>query len=155
MGGEASSIIIHQMRPYGRISVCGSISAYNEVNLPKGKHRIHLIDYKEIIHIFLATIIQPAMVGKMLEMKGFVVSQFKARRFEGIQQNLEWILEGKLKYRETITEGFQDTPKALIGILNGENIGKAVVRIKGSHVDTLPVDFKGALHIFKKKEVRN
>lgn len=62
-------------------------------------------------------------------MKGFIVTRWRDRWFEGIKQNLQWIKEGKLVYRETVTEGFENMTKALIGILKSENIGKAVVKV--------------------------
>lgn len=49
---------------------------------------------------------------------------------EAFNQNLQWIKEGKLKYKETITNGFENTPSAFIGLFQGKNIGKAVVKIK-------------------------
>jgi len=51
------------------------------------------------------------------------------RQMEGINQNLEWYKEGNLKCRETVTEGFENMGRALIGVLNGDNIGKAVVKV--------------------------
>lgn len=48
---------------------------------------------------------------------------------EGIKQNYQWIKEGKLNPRETITHGFENTPKALIDLMNGLNIGKAIVKV--------------------------
>lgn len=48
---------------------------------------------------------------------------------EGIKQNLQWIQEGKLKYKETVTEGFENMTKAFISLLKGENFGKAIVKV--------------------------
>lgn len=48
---------------------------------------------------------------------------------EGINQNFKWIKEGKIKYRETITHGFENLPNALIDVMNGGNIGKALVKV--------------------------
>jgi len=62
-------------------------------------------------------------------MKGFLVRTLKDRLMEGINQNLQWYKEGNLKYRETVTEGFENMGKALIGVLSGDNIGKAVVKV--------------------------
>ncbi|KRT78548.1 hypothetical protein AMK59_8752 [Oryctes borbonicus] len=113
VGGELSSQVIQKMNRYGRISVCGSISSYNVKpwQLPK------------------ATIMQPSVVMNELEMKGFLVSTWKNRWMEGINQNLKWLVDGKLLYRETITNDFENMPKAFIGVLNGENIGKAIVKV--------------------------
>ncbi|XP_047004087.1 prostaglandin reductase 1-like [Schistocerca americana] len=111
VGGEMSSAIINSMREYGRISVCGAISGYNESNLPK------------------ATIIQHAAIFKQLRMEGFMYIRWHDRWGEGIGQLMQWIREGKIKYHETVTDGFQNTPKAFVGMLQGENLGKAVVKV--------------------------
>lgn len=47
---------------------------------------------------------------------------------EGITQILKWIQEDKIKYHETVTEGFENMPTALIEMLRGSNTGKAVVK---------------------------
>lgn len=113
VGGEISSTVINQMRDFGRIAVCGSISSYN---LPYGQWP-------------KAAIIQPTMVFKQLKMEGFLVQRFWSKWFDGIVQSKRWIDEGKLKYRETITEGFENMPQAFIDMLQGKNFGKAVVKV--------------------------
>ncbi|RZB39601.1 prostaglandin reductase 1 [Asbolus verrucosus] len=132
VGGETSSIIMNQMNQGGRVSVCGAISSYN-AKVP-----------------IRASIVQPAIVQKQLELKGFVSNQFLDRTMDGIKQNLQWVKEGKLKYRETITDGFENATRALIGVIRGENFGKALVRVKTSHVANESVDFSNALNKFKK-----
>lgn len=63
-------------------------------------------------------------------MEGFVVHRWADRWEEGIKQNLQWIKEGKLKYKETITEGFENAFNAFVGMLQGDNTGKAIVKIQ-------------------------
>ncbi|XP_063240678.1 prostaglandin reductase 1-like isoform X1 [Bacillus rossius redtenbacheri] len=113
VGGKLSSTIIKQMNNFGRISVCGSVASYNEdpSNLPE------------------APIIQRAIVGKQLKMEGFLVKRWSNRWLEGINQLLQWIVEGKLKYNETVTRGFENMPTAFIEMLQGKNVGKAVVKV--------------------------
>ncbi|XP_049949184.1 prostaglandin reductase 1-like [Schistocerca serialis cubense] len=111
VGGKLSSDVIYNMRTGGRISVCGSISSYNSTEIPT------------------APILQPAMIFKELKMEGFLVKRWLDRWDEGIKQNIQWIKQGKLKYRETVTEGFENMPKAFIGMLKGENVGKAVIKV--------------------------
>ena len=41
----------------------------------------------------------------------------------------QWVKEGRVKYREDIVDGFENAPRALIGLLRGENFGKLVVRV--------------------------
>ncbi|XP_048505466.1 prostaglandin reductase 1-like [Athalia rosae] len=112
VGGEISSIVINQMNQFGRVAVCGSISSYNtDANaLPK------------------ATIIQPALLLSQLKIEGFVVGRWADRWMEGIEQNLKWLKENKLKYKETVTEGFENMFDAFVEMLHGENTGKAVVK---------------------------
>ncbi|KAI4467484.1 prostaglandin reductase [Holotrichia oblita] len=112
VGGEMSSIIIQRMNMNGRIAICGAITAYNDQeDQPK------------------ATMVQLSMLSKRLRMRGFHVHEFLDRWDEGITQILKWIKEGKLKYKETVTQGFENLPNALIGMFQGENIGKAVVKV--------------------------
>ncbi|XP_011297844.1 prostaglandin reductase 1 [Fopius arisanus] len=112
VGGEISSTILYQMNTFGRVSVCGSISSYNADSSAYPK----------------ATVIQPAAVFGQLKIEGFLVTRWADRFLEGSVKNLQWIKEGKLKYRETITNGFENMFKAFAGMLKGENIGKAVVK---------------------------
>lgn len=62
-------------------------------------------------------------------MEGFVVSRWTDRWEEAINQNVEWINEGKLKYRETVTNGFDNMFKAFLDLFDGQNIGKAIVKV--------------------------
>ncbi|KAG8282928.1 Prostaglandin reductase 1 [Homalodisca vitripennis] len=112
VGGEISSHVVYQMKTYGRISVCGSISSYNN----------------DISSIPKAPVIQMALLMNQLSMEGFHVQRWIDRWMEGIKQNLQWIQEGKLVYKETVTEGFSKMPEAFIGMLKGDNTGKAVVK---------------------------
>lgn len=111
VGGEISSTVIRQMRENGRISVCGAISMYNENELPK------------------AAVLQPFFVLKQLSMKGFIVWTYFSRWFEGIGQLKQLIEDGNIKYHETVTNGFEETPQAFIDMLQGKNVGKAIVKV--------------------------
>lgn len=101
------------MNMFGRVAVCGSISSYNDVpnQLPK------------------ATILQPALVFKQLKMEGFLARRWGDRWEEGFAELLKWIESGQLKVKEHVTEGFEKLYDAFIGMLAGENIGKAVVKV--------------------------
>lgn len=59
-----------------------------------------------------------------------LVSRFMDRFPEGIAQMAQWIKEGKLKYREQIVAGFENAPRALIGVLQGDNTGKMLVAMR-------------------------
>lgn len=62
-------------------------------------------------------------------MEGFQSYLFYDRIDEAFKQNLQWIQEGRLRYNETVTEGFENMPKAFIDMLEGKNIGKAIVKV--------------------------
>lgn len=113
VGGELSSTVISQMRDFGRISVCGSISSYN---LPFGEFPT-------------APILQPIFVVKQLKMEGFLLQQFQNKWSDGLSELKKWTDEGKLKYRETVMNGFENMPQALIAMLQGQIIGKTVVKV--------------------------
>jgi prostaglandin reductase 1 len=110
VGGELSSIIIDQMNMFGRISVCGAISGYND-----------------------KTVMVPAFQTfhrRQLRMEGFMNYRWIAPWMEkGMFEMLQWIQEGKIKYKETVTEGFEKLPTAFIDMMGGKNIGKAIVKV--------------------------
>ncbi|XP_050315142.1 prostaglandin reductase 1-like [Anthonomus grandis grandis] len=111
VGGDITSIVLNQMNRYGRISVCGAISGYNDEGVPK------------------APAIQNAIIVNQLKMEGFMVQRWSHRWMEGITQNLEWIRQGKLKYQETVTNGFNNMFNGFTDMLKGVNTGKAVVKV--------------------------
>lgn len=67
---------------------------------------------------------------KELKVEGFLVNRWFNRWQEGIDANLNWLLEGKLKYQEKVYHGFDNMVDALVGMLRGENTGKAIVKVK-------------------------
>ncbi|XP_063893796.1 prostaglandin reductase 1-like [Helicoverpa armigera] len=113
VGGELSSIIINQMNDFGRVAVCGSSSSYNEDPSKTPK----------------ASILQPALVFKQLKIEGFLTWRWLYRQSDAHTELIKWIQSGELKPREHIYEGFENIYDAFLGILKGENVGKAVVKL--------------------------
>ncbi|XP_047990881.1 prostaglandin reductase 1-like [Leguminivora glycinivorella] len=113
VGGELSSTVVAHMNEFGRVAVCGAISIYNETDPMKRK----------------GTFLQPYIVGKQLKIEGFQVNRFAERTAEGIRQNLQWVKEGKLKYKNHIYDGFESTVDAFIGLFKGDNTGKSIVKV--------------------------
>lgn len=62
-------------------------------------------------------------------MEGFIVFRWLDRYEEGLQQNMKWIKEGKLRYKETVSSGFENLFEAFVSMLKGGNMGKSVVKI--------------------------
>lgn len=117
VGGQFTAEALPHMADFCRIAVCGAISTYNDESKDIGKISM-TSPYSE------ATIL-----WKQLRIEGFIVVHWQDRWTEGIEQIKQWITEGKIKYRETITDGFDKVPDAFIGLFSGENIGKAVVKV--------------------------
>jgi NADPH-dependent curcumin reductase CurA len=68
-------------------------------------------------------------VVKRLTMQGFIVMDFMEQRDEALNDLQGWVAAGKLKVKEDIIDGLENTPKALIGLLAGENLGKRMVKV--------------------------
>lgn len=114
VGGSNSSTILHKMRDFGRIAIAGSIVAYNQP-----------MDEWQKVPMF-----QPDVLFKQLTISGFLIWGHTDEWLDRIGQIQKWIEEGKIKYNETITNGFENMPKALIEMLQGNNVGKSVVNLK-------------------------
>ena len=98
------------MKTFGRIVLCGMISQYNAVTpyaLP---------------NLFLA-------ITNRLKLHGFIVRDHYYMQNEFHSLMIKWINEGKIKWKETIVEGLESAPNAFIGLFNGENFGKMLVKM--------------------------
>lgn len=113
VGGELSAAILRQMRMFGRIAVCGAISTNNQ----------------KAFEVPTMPSQQALFVEKQLKMEGLQAWCWADRWLEGIENMYALVACGKIKYRETITEGFEQMPTAFIGMLRGGNTGKAIVKI--------------------------
>ena len=111
VGGDITDAVVPLLNPHGRISVCGQISQYNAEKPPTGPR------------------ILPYLIVKRARAEGFLVFDYRDRYKEGMTQMAQWIKEGRIKYREHIVEGFENTPRAFIGMLGGENTGKMLVKV--------------------------
>ncbi|KAM4603263.1 prostaglandin reductase 1-like [Polymixia lowei] len=110
VGGEFSSAAMPLMKEFGRIAVCGSISTYNDVAPQRGPY------------------VHSHVIFKQLRMEGFLVTRWEHKHQEALRRILAWIQEGKLSWTEHVSEGFSNMPAAFIGMLRGDNMGKAVVK---------------------------
>jgi NADPH-dependent curcumin reductase CurA len=111
VGGSVSDAILPLLNQAARVVICGQISIYN-------------LDQPDIgLRPQRYLLVSSAM------MKGFIITAYAARFSEGIKQMAQWLSEGKLKYVETIVEGFENTPRAFIGLFTGENLGKQIVKV--------------------------
>ena len=110
VGGTISDAVLFHLALHARVSICGQISLYN-LERPEAGPR------------FL-----PLLIVYRAKVEGFLISDYAPRYAEGLRQLTEWFSAGKLKYQETIEEGLENAPRAFIGMLQGANTGKQLVR---------------------------
>ena len=110
VGGAVSAAVHPRLTIGARIVICGQISQYN---LERPEPTFH----PGILIVFRA------------RMQGFLVSDYAHRFDEAAARLARWIAEGKIRWREDVTEGLESAPRAFIGMLRGENRGKAIVKV--------------------------
>jgi NADPH-dependent curcumin reductase CurA len=112
VGGDIFETCLFAMNNFGRIACCGALSQYDGAPPAHGPRGIPGL-----------------IVTKRLTLRGFVVMDFDDRREQALNDLQTWVAQGKLKVREDILEGLENTPGALIGLLAGENRGKRMVKV--------------------------
>jgi len=111
VGGEVSDAVLPLLNKGARIILCGQISLY-------------CLDKPDV-----GPRPQPYLLVNSAMMQGFIITGYAPRFSEGVMQLARWLAEGKLKYAETIVEGFENTPQAFIGLFTGDNLGKQIVKV--------------------------
>jgi NADPH-dependent curcumin reductase CurA len=96
--------------------------------------RIVLVGYIAGVNGVRPTVSDPAipLMSKRARMEGFIVYDYEDRADEARQAIAGWLREGRIRYRETIEDGFEALPRAFISMLGGGNIGKQLVRMPGA-----------------------
>jgi NADPH-dependent curcumin reductase CurA len=112
VGGDILEACLSQMNNRGRIACCGAISQYDGVPSAHGPRGVPGL-----------------IVVKRLIMQGFIVTDFMDQRDAALADLQSWVSSGKLKVQEDVIDGLENTPKALIGLLAGENRGKRMVKV--------------------------
>ncbi|RSK26591.1 NADP-dependent oxidoreductase [Bacillus sp. HMF5848] len=117
VGGEISDAVLSKLNRFARVPVCGAISSYNLEKIDVGPR------------------VQTTLIKKSALMQGFTVGNYAKRFPEGAIQLGQWLQEGKLTYRETIREGFENIPNAFLDLFKGNNIGKLLVKVSDRQND--------------------
>lgn len=116
VGGKVLDAVIPLLNTFARVPVCGLVSQYNATELPKGPDRMNWL--------------MGIILRKKIKMQGFIIFDNFAHLYPQFAQEMTaWIKDGKIKYREEIIDGLENAPEAFIGLLNGENFGKRVIRV--------------------------
>ena len=111
VGGEISDNVISNLSVGARIAVCGQISLYNLEENENGPR------------------IGSSLLINQASMTGFLVFQFKSRYHEGLTKLSQWLIEGKIKYKEDIVSGIENAPSTFIGMMKGKTFGKLLIKI--------------------------
>ena len=111
VGGEILDAALSRLARGARIVICGAISQYNNEGPMKGPSN------------YMSLLVNRA------RMEGFVVFDYADRYMDAAMEMAGWMMEGKLKSREDIVEGFETFPETLLKLYKGENIGKLILKV--------------------------
>jgi NADPH-dependent curcumin reductase CurA len=110
VAGAVLDAVLKNLRDHARIALCGMISEYNAEASPAGPN------------------LRPLLANKAM-IQGFIVGEHLSRRQAFLDELLPLVRSGRVKHREDVTKGLDNAPRGLIGLLRGENFGKALVEL--------------------------
>lgn len=116
VGGPVWEAVMPHLNLFARVPVCGLAANYNSTGLPEGPDRS-----QELLQTVL---------NQSLTIRGFIQTEFQSTLFEDFLRDMgAWVREGRIAYREDITEGLDNAPETFIGMLSGKNFGKTIVKV--------------------------
>jgi NADPH-dependent curcumin reductase CurA len=119
VGGAVWQAVLPLLNPFARVPVCGLIAQYSMAAPPAGSDRLP------------ATMV--AVLRKSLLLRGFINYEFAAEHFSAFLRTVSaGLADGRIRYREDITDGLENAPAVLMGVLEGRNFGKALIRVAAS-----------------------
>src|SRR5262245_43826777 len=110
VGGAVQRAVWPLLNDFARIPVCGLIAHYNATTPMPGPDMF-------------------SVLRRRLLLRGFIVSDFVAKQADFLRDVGEWVRMGRLKYREDIVDGLEKAPASFLGMLQGKNFGKMLVRV--------------------------
>jgi len=110
VGGEVMDAAFRVLNPFSRVALCGMISDYNATEA-------------------YGTKMMRSLLVNRVKLQGFIVFDRQDLYVRAVSQLAKWVSQGKLKYHETVADGLQNAPKAFIGLLKGQNLGKQLVKL--------------------------
>jgi NADPH-dependent curcumin reductase len=110
VGGAVQQAVWPLLNDFARIPVCGLIAQYSAATPMPG------------LDMF-------SVLRKRLTLRGFIVTDFAAKQADFLREASEWVRSGRLKYREDVVEGLENAPAAFLGLLQGKNFGKLLVKV--------------------------
>ncbi|MBZ8131841.1 NADP-dependent oxidoreductase [Afifella sp. IM 167] len=115
VGGAVFEAVLPLLNSFARIPVCGLVAQYNATGPSEGPDRLPGL--------------MRAVLTKSLTIRGFIQTEFAEKMPEFLKEMGPWIAEGRVRYREDIVEGLERAPEAFIGLLEGKNFGKLIVKV--------------------------
>jgi NADPH-dependent curcumin reductase len=114
VGGAVFEAVFPLLNFFARMPVCGLIAQYNATEAYSPKW---------------AGMMMRNVLTKRLNIRGFIVTDFAPLRADFLRDMSQWVREGKVKYKESVTDGLDGAPNAFMGLLKGANFGKQLVRV--------------------------
>jgi len=111
VGGPITDAAFDHLNVRARVAICGQISLYNAVEQPVGPRKL------------------PKLIQTRARVEGLLVRDYTDRYREATERLAGWVDSGDVQYRETVTEGFEAIPEAFLGLFEGVNVGKQLVRL--------------------------
>lgn len=115
VGGKVFQSVVPLLNTWARIPVCGLIAHYNATALPEGPDKTPLL--------------MRNILTKRLTMRGFIIFDHYGDFPAFFSEMSAWIKDGSVRYREDMVEGLEAAPGAFMGLLEGKNFGKLVVKV--------------------------
>jgi NADPH-dependent curcumin reductase CurA len=110
VGGAVQHAVWPLLNDFARVPVCGLIAQYSATSPMPGPDMF-------------------SVLRKRLLLRGFIVWDFAAKQGDFLRDVGEWVRTGRVKYREDMVEGLEQAPAAFLGLLQGKNFGKLLVRV--------------------------
>jgi NADPH-dependent curcumin reductase len=110
VGGAVQQAVWPLLNDFARIPVCGLVAQYNATTPMPGPDMF-------------------SVLRKRLTLRGFIVTDFAAKEADFVREASAWVRSGRLKYREDVIDGLENAPAAFLGLLQGKNFGKLLVKI--------------------------
>ncbi len=116
VGGAVFDAVLPLLNASARVPVCGLIAHYNATALPEGPDRLPML--------------MRTVLTRRIKMQGFIIFDDYGHRYDEFASQMgAWVKEGRIKFREDVVDGLENAPQAFIGLLEGRNFGKLVVRV--------------------------
>ena len=114
VGGPITDAVFRRLNVDARVAICGQIALYNAEETPTGPRKLG------------------RLIRTRARVEGFLVGDFAPRHRQATTDLREWVEAGDVAYRETVTEGLERAHEAFVGLFEGTNVGKQVVRVRGA-----------------------